>query len=310
MGYLPKYAAGLAGDRFHNACRNPIRPAGVLPLRPFPDEPDHTRLTRWLDRRKALLFVGWYVLVFVPLLILIVLATQFNELHGIAVLVVGVLAIGAVTLNIRDTFGGCRDLVDRAAVIDGSDLVVTIARQNRTNLHSGRITVLRPGTLMGYGKAWLFAHEGHKGNLVPDLLLSDPRTGRLRSWGDLRALATVLRASPDDRDRAAGRRLDDLATQTSASQTWSNMPASDESPVADAPGLWHALKGFGRTIPPLGVVLTVALAGGWVVENSTVVGPALLFAAAALGVLWICYALYRTLGLLGELLTTVARTFR
>ncbi|WP_328371715.1 hypothetical protein OHQ88_01455 [Micromonospora zamorensis] len=301
--------AALAGHRFHNLCRQLTLPAGAIPLRRFPDEPDHARLTRWLDWRKALLFAGWYLLVLVPSLLFIGLATQRNELLGGIVLVASVAGIAAA-FKIWRVFGGCRNLVDGAAMINGTDLVTGVDTPTHpTSLHSGTVDILRPGSVKGYGKAWLLTQPGHKGRPTVDLLLSDPRTGRLRSREDLRALEAVLRVSPYERDRAAGQRLQELAMQASeASPTTPSPKAVPASAYVIA--LWHAVKGVGRAVVLFGVVGTVAIGGGWVVENSAVVGPALILTAAGLFGVWILYALYRTWGLLDALLTIAARAIR
>lgn len=311
-GQLARNLSVMAGGRFHNLCRQLTRPAGAIPLHRFPDEPDRTRLTRWLDRRKALLFAGWYLLVLVPSLLLVGLAAQRNELLGSIVLVICVVAIGTATVKIWLTFSSCRSLADGAAMVDGADLVTSIGTaRHRTSLHSGTVNVLQPGSLKGYGKAWLLTHPGHKGRPIPDLLLSDPRTGRPRSRDDLRALEAALRISPDERDQAAARQLQELVTQAPPSEAVSSTPLSEALPAsAYALALWHALKGVGRAVVLLGVVLTVALAGGWAGENSAFVRPALFITAIGLFSVWILYALYRMLRLLDALLTIAVRPFR
>ncbi|WP_030488818.1 hypothetical protein [Micromonospora chokoriensis] len=302
----------LAGDRFHDLRRRPIPPADGIPLRRFPDEPDSARLTRWLDRRQALLFVGWYLLVLVPTLTLIVWAAQRSELLGVIVLVVSLVTIGTVTSKVRATVDCCRDLVDRAESINGADLVINLEiLSGRTSLHSGIVSVLPPGSLKGFGKAWLLTQSADDGVPNPILLLSDPRTGRVRSRDDLQTLEAVLRVAPDERSRAAGRQLEELAVQASASALSPHTPSSEAPPAsAYATALWQASKGVGRAVVLLGVPVTVAIAGGWVVENSAFVGPALIIAAVCLFGIWIFYALYRVLRLLGALFAIVARMFR
>ncbi|MBQ0981897.1 hypothetical protein [Micromonospora sp. M61] len=301
--------AALAGYRFHNLCRQLTLPAGAIPLRRFPDEPDHARLTRWLDWRKALLFAGWYLLVLVPSLLFIGLATQRNELLGGIVLVASVAGIAAA-FKIWRVFGGCRNLVDGAAMINGTDLVTGVDTPTHpTSLHSGTVDILRPGSVKGCGKAWLLTQPGHKGRPTVDLLLSDPRTGRLRSREDLRALEAVLRVSPYERDRAAGQQLQELAMH--APEALPTTPSPKAVPAsAYVIALWHAVKGVGRAVVLFGVVGTVAIGGGWADENSAVVGPALILTAAGLFGVWILYALYRTWGLLDALLTIAARAIR
>ncbi|MFI5925076.1 hypothetical protein ACIA3K_03745 [Micromonospora sp. NPDC051543] len=302
--------AALAGDRFHNLCRQLTRPADAIPLRRFPDEPDHARLTRWLDRRKALLFAGWYLLVLVPTLLIIGLGVQRNELLGVIMLVTGLVAVGATTFGIWQIFGDCRNLADGSAMIKGTNLVTGVdVPTHPTSLHAGTVDILPPGTLQGYGKAWLLTQRGHKGRPGAILLLSDPRTGRLRSRDDLCALEAVLRASPHERDRAAGRHLQELA-----------MWAPEASPIAAPPGvvpasayataLWQALKGMGRAVVLLGVVATVGIGGGWAGGDTSLVGPVLFITAVCMFGVWILYALYRTLGLLNVLLTIAARAIR
>lgn len=197
-------------------------------------------------------------------------------------------------------------------MIDGPDLVTTLAGQShRVSLRSGRMTVLPRGSLRGCGKAWLLTYPGHKGRPVPKLLLGDPRTGRLRSSADLRALATVLRDSDDERDQSAALSLEELAAQASRSESPSvDTPTPDDMAAdLDPPTVWGALKGLGRIVPMLGVVATVALAGGWAGTDSEVVRPALILAGAGLFGLWVLYTLYRTIVLLGALLTA-ARILR
>ncbi|MGC4771638.1 hypothetical protein ACLQ25_22065 [Micromonospora sp. DT44] len=305
---LLRDVAALAGDRFHNLCQQLTRPAGAIPLRRFSDEPDHFRLMRWLDRRKALLFAGWYLLVLVPSLLVIGVVSQRDELLGVIVLVACLAAIVIATRTIWRIFGDCRDLANESAMIDGTNLVIGIDTPSYPmSLHSGIVDILRPGSLKGYGKAWLLTRPGHKGRPAAILLLSDPRTGRLRRRDDLSALEAALRVSPHERDRAAGRQLQELALRAPEA-----LPTafSSEARPASAIALWQALKGLGRAVVLLGVVATVATGGGWAGENSAVVGPVLFIVAICLFGVWILYALYRTLGLLDALLTIAARAIR
>ncbi|GAB2933957.1 hypothetical protein GCM10027280_22270 [Micromonospora polyrhachis] len=302
----------LAGDRFHNLCRQLTRPTRAIPLRRFPDGPDHARLMRWLDRQKALRFAGWYLFVLVPPLLLVGLAARYNEFLGIVVLVAAAVVIVAGTAKIWVTSGDCRGLADGEAAIDGADLVNGIAGvHHRTNLYSGSVNVLRSGLLKGFGRAWLLASPGHKGHQVADLLLSDPRTGQLRSEEDLRALVAVLGASSQESDRAAGRQLEELAAQAPRSAMLPSITESGDPPFSVYMYvLWLAVKGVGRAIVLLGVVFTVAMAGGMAGEGSALVGPALFIIAACLFGVWVCYALYRTIGLLDALLGFAVRALR
>ncbi|WP_422736211.1 hypothetical protein ACN263_21810 [Micromonospora sp. WMMD729] len=305
---LLRDVAALAGDRFHNLCRQLTRPAGAIPLRRFPDGPDHFRLMRWLDRRKALLFAGWYLLVLLPSLLVIGAVAKRNELLGVIVLVACLAAIVVATRAVWRILGDCRDLANGSAMINETNLVIgTDTPTYPMSLHSGSVDILRPGSLKGYGEAWLLTRPGHKGRPVTILLLSDPRTGRLRSRDDLCALEAVLRVSPHERDRAAGRQLHELAMQAPEA-----LPIAPSSPArpASAVALWQALKGLGRAAVLLGVVATIASGGGWAGENSAFVGPVLFIVAVCLFGVWIFYALYRTLKLLDALLTIAARAIR
>lgn len=309
---LTRELSALAGERFHNLCRQLTQPTRAMPLRRFPDGPDHARLMRWLDRQKALRFAGWYLFVLVPPLLLVGLAARYNELLGIVVLVAAAVVIVAGTEKIWVASGDCRGLADEEAAIDGADLVNgTVGVHRRTNLHSGSVNVLRPGLLKGFGRAWLLASPGHQGHQVADLLLSDPRTGQLRSEEDLRALAAVLGASSQESDRTAGRQLEELAAQAPRSAMLSSTVESDDPPFSVYMYvLWLAVKGVGRAVVLLGVVLTVAMAGGMAGEGSALVRPALFIVAVCLFGVWVCYALYRTIGLLDALLRVVARALR
>lgn len=102
-----------------------------------------------------------------------------------------------------------------------------------------------------------------------------------------------------------------LAAQAPAAECWPSTSTSDDLPASDdLPGLWDALNGVGRAVALLGVVATVALAGGWSGENSAFVGPALIIVAACLFGVWVLYALSRTMGLVDALLRVAARAFR
>ncbi|MEU4424499.1 hypothetical protein AB0F81_28090 [Actinoplanes sp. NPDC024001] len=282
---LVRELAVLAGDRLDNRCAVLNRPAGEIVLDPLSSAADHIRLRRWLNRRNALLLAGWYLLVLLPALALVILAARVHEVLGAVVLIAGLIAVAAAGLNLGGIFSGCRSLADRTATLDGADLVTwhgSVSR--RTSLHSGTVALLPPRSKRGYGKAWLLADP------EPWLLLGDPRTGRLRNAGGLRTLAAVLRESPAESDRAVGRQLDELSVQAPL--------AAPEIGDASAGDLWLALTAAGRVVAWLVVVATVALAGGAIVETTSFVGPVLIFGAAGLFGVWVCYALYRILGLL------------
>ncbi|MEU8112686.1 hypothetical protein [Micromonospora sp. NPDC048947] len=304
--------AVLAGERFHHLCRQPIQPTSGVPLGRFPDEPDRARLKRWLDRRRALLFVGWYLLVLVPSLSLTVVATQHSELLGGIVFVVSLVVVGIVTTVVRHFTESCRDLVDTEAMIDGADLVIGAdPAAPRISLVSGVVTVRQPDQLRGFGDAWVLARSADEEPPVPLLLLADPRTGSLRGRDDLRALEAVLNGSADERDRAAGRQLDELASRPPAPVASPTLSSAGALPArAQATALWQASKGVGRAVVLLGVVVTVVIAGGWVVEETAVVGPALIITGIGMFGVWIFYGVYRVLVLLRALLRIVARPFR
>ncbi|MGW0435566.1 hypothetical protein ACWDV4_23880 [Micromonospora sp. NPDC003197] len=311
---LVRQLAVLAGERFHNSCSYLTWPGDGISLRRFPDEPDHARLMFWLDWRGLLLFVGWYLFVLVPSLLLVGIAAQRNELLGVGVLIAGASLVVAVARRAWHFFGDCRVLAEQEiAVIDGSDLVTGFGLvQRRTSLHAGSVNVLRPGTLKGHGKAWLLAEPGDDGSEVPELLLSDPRTGQLRTEEDLRALAAVLGASSHESDRAAGRQLEELAARAPVVETspsadeWNDPPA-----VTYVYDLWSAVQGLGRAVVLLGLPVAVATVGGWAEdEGAAFVGIVLIIAAVCLGAVWLMYALYRILEFLGALLGVASRATR
>ncbi|MGW0435565.1 hypothetical protein ACWDV4_23875 [Micromonospora sp. NPDC003197] len=310
----------LAGERFHNLGSHLTWPTGAIPLRRFPDEPDRTRLKRWLDRQEYLLFVGWYLLVLVPSLLLVGVAAQRHELFGVGVLIAGAGAVITITWKIWRIFGDRRGLAEREAALDGPHLVVGNGSPHyQIGLQYGTVNVLSPGSRRGYGKAWLLTHPGPKGRAIADLLLSDPRTGRLRDRETLRTLATVLGASSHESDRAAGQQVEELAAQ--AAQTPLPAPAtealpsstigSDELPASAAvPDLWQAVEGMGRAVAFLAVVAAVEIAGGRFGESAALVGTvSRLFAVCLFGV-WIAYAFYRTVGFLSALLAIAVRARR
>jgi hypothetical protein len=367
---LARDLAELGGDRFQNRVARLTLPPGV-PLGPFPDAPGHARLRRWLNRRTALLFTGWYLLVLLPALTLVVLAADAHELLGAAALLPAVAGVGAALAWAASIFSGCRQLTETSATIDGAYLVASAYDiKRRVPLQAGAVAVLPPGSKRGYGKAWLLADTS------PCLLLSSPQTGELRDAGDLRLLSAVLRESAHESDRAAGAELDRLAAELSPSPATPTTPAppvsapatsaptpaipspapalpapsfsapaspapsfsapaspapatfapatsapvtsapaisapatSEPARTADGANLWIALAAIGRVVGWFAVVATVALAGGAIIETSSFVGPALIFGAVALFGVWVLYALYRVLGLLGALLCFAGRVF-
>ncbi|GIF52101.1 hypothetical protein DFJ67_5682 [Asanoa ferruginea] len=301
--------AVLTGDRLHDL-RNAQPPAGALRLSEFPAGSDLARWHLRLDRRKAVVFTGWYLLVLLPVLVLVVLATQWHQALGFVALMLGGAALIFGFFAAMDLYGDGRSLSDRAARVDGSTLRVTSERRGESvDLHSGTTLVLPPGTLKGTGRAWVLAHRGPKGNPIPDLLLTDPRTGCPRQRADLTALTEALRTSPHEPDRVASRDLADLATRTSSTDEPSP-PWPAHSRARLAYDLWRTVKGLIRIVPLALVVATVAMAGAWVLESGPFVAYAILIGATLLFTVWLCYALYRVHAFVIRLIWTVAQAFR
>ncbi|WP_433797348.1 hypothetical protein [Actinoplanes sp. CA-252034] len=253
----------------------------------FPPGAEGVRVHRWLNRRRFLLFVGWYLFAVVPTLLLTGFAARLHELFGAAVAVLGLLAVVAAYAQFVTLFSHATDLVDAEFAISGTDLVRVIGdRTHRDDMHGGKAVVLPPGAKRGYGKAWLlgFPHAV--------VLLGDPRTGRLRGHDDLRALSAVMRDSPHEADRAAARDLDSLTVQSQV---------SDPTEPGDAENarLWISLTKAGRILAWAVVVGSVWLAGGWMLETTRYLGGAVILISVPLATLWAAYALYRMLALFG-----------
>ncbi|MDG4824640.1 hypothetical protein O7635_22550 [Asanoa sp. WMMD1127] len=301
--------AALAGGRLHDL-RSARPPEGAVRLSEFPAGSDLARWHLRLDRRKAVVFAGWYLIVLVPVLVLVVLATRWHQAVGFVVLLTGGVALILGFFVAMDLYGDGRFLTDRAALVDGSTLRITSEGWGTSvDLHSGTMLVLPPGRLKGTGRAWVLAHRGPKGNPIPDLLLTDPRTGRPRRRADLTALTEALRASPHEPDRVAGRDLADLATRTSYTDA-PTPPWEADSRTRIAWDLWRAVKGLIRTVPLALVVAAVAMAGGAVLDAAPFTGPAILITATVLGSVWLAYALYRVYAFVTQVIWTVAQAFR
>jgi hypothetical protein len=289
--------ASLAGDRLEVRVQRlsrvlrsedvPEQLNGGEALLAFPPGAEGVRAQRWLNRRRFLLFVGWYLFVVVPALLLTGFAARLHELFGAAVGVLGLLAVVAAYAQFVTLFGHAADLVDTELAISGTDLVRVIGdRTHRDDMHDGKAVVLPPGAKRGYGKAWLlgFPHAV--------VLLGDPRTGRLRCHHDLRALSAVMRDSPYEADRAAARDLDGLTVQ-------SQVGDATEPGGAENPRLWISLTKAGRILAWAVVVGSVLLAGGWMLETTRYLGTAVIFMSVPLATVWAAYALYRILALFG-----------
>jgi hypothetical protein len=289
--------ASLAGDRLevrvHRLSRVlrsedvPEQLNGGKALPAFPPGTEGVRAQRWLNRRRFLLFVGWYLFAVVPALLLTGFAARLHELFGATVAVLGLLAVVAAYAQFVTLFSHATDLVDAELAISGTDLVQVIGdRTHRDDMHDGKAVVLPPGAKRGYGKAWLlgFPHAV--------VLLGDPRTGRLRGHHDLRALSAVMRDSPHEADRAAARDLDSLTVQ-------SQVGDPTEPGDAENARLWISLTKAGRILAWAVVVGSVLLAGGWMLETTRYLGGAVILISVPLATVWAAYALYRILALFG-----------
>ncbi|GIJ79071.1 hypothetical protein SAMN05443287_101526 [Micromonospora phaseoli] len=160
---------------------------GGRTLPAFPPGAQGVRTQRWLNRRRFLVFVGWYLFAVVPALLLTGVTARLHEVLGAAVAVLGLFAVVAAYAQFVTLFSDATDLVDIEVTIAGTELVRVIGdRTDRDDMHGGTVVVLPPGAKRGYGRAWLlgFPHTV--------ALLSDPRTGRLRHHDDLHGLSAVL----------------------------------------------------------------------------------------------------------------------
>ncbi|GIE46914.1 hypothetical protein Ani05nite_04480 [Amorphoplanes nipponensis] len=273
-----------ARERLHGNAGE--RPAGGTALPAFPPGAEGLRTQRWMNRRRFLLFLSWYLFAVVPALLLTGFAARQHELLGATVAVLGLLAVVAAYAQFVTLFSHAGILVDSEFTISGTELVwVNGDRTYRDDMHDGKAVVLPPRTKRGYGKAWLlgFPH--------PVVLLGDPRTGRLRDHHDLRAVSAVLRESPHETDRSAARDLDSLAVQAQVGN-----PA-EPGDAANA-NLWISLTKTGRVLAWAVVVGSVLLAGGWMLESTRYLGGAVIFLSVPLATGWAAYALYRVFALL------------
>ncbi|WP_326550994.1 hypothetical protein [Micromonospora sp. NBC_01813] len=296
--------AGLAGDRLvvrvHRLnlmllSEDARQRLSGKALPAFPDGAAGVRTQRWLNRRRFLLFVCWYLFAVVPVLLLTGFTAQVHELLGAAVAVLGLLAVVAAYAQFVTLFSDAADLVDTEVAIVGTALVRVIGdRTRRDDMHAGKAVVLPPRARRGYGKAWLlgFPHAV--------VLLGDPRTGRLRDHADLRALSAVLRQSPHEADRAAARDIDGLTPQ-------SQIGDPTEPDRVENARLWIALTRAGRILAWAVVLGSVLLTGGWMTESTHYLGSSVLLICVPLATLWALYALYRILALLGATWQAVRR---
>jgi hypothetical protein len=274
-----------ARERLNGDARE--RQTGGIALPAFPPGAEGPRTQRWMNRRRFLLFVGWYLFAVVPALLLTGFAGRQNELLGAAVAVLGLFAVVAAYAQFVTLFSHATILVEAKLAISGTELVWVVGdRTRRDDMHDGKAVVLPPGAKRGYGKAWLlgFPHAV--------VLLGDPRTGRLRGHDDLCALSAVLGESPHEADRAAARDVDSLAVQSQVGN------AAQPGDAGNA-GVWISLTKTGRVLAWAVVVGSVLLAGGWMLESTRYLGGAVIFLSVPLATGWAVYALYRVFALLG-----------
>ncbi|BCY11729.1 hypothetical protein L3i22_068170 [Actinoplanes sp. L3-i22] len=261
----------------------------------FPPGVEGVRTLRWLNRRRALLFAGWYLCAVVPALLLTGFAAEVHELLGAVVAVLGLIAVVAAYFRFVRWYAGATDLLDDQAAIFGTELVLGIGNPNRRHdMHAGKAVVLPPGTERGYGKAWLLGFPR------PVTLLGDPRTGRLRDHDHLGALSAVLRESPHEADRIAAREIDSLAVQ---SQLGDPPEAGDPANAR----LWTVVTRAGRTVAWAVVVGSVLLAGDWIWQSHPHLGNLVIFLGVLLIIVWAPYTLYRVFTLLGAVWKAMRR---
>ncbi|MFI7027054.1 hypothetical protein ACIBMZ_30610 [Micromonospora sp. NPDC049900] len=164
--------AGLAGDRLEvrvhrlkamllsEDARQRRNGGKTLPV--FPTGARGVRTRRWLNRRRFLLFVGWYLFAVVPALLLTGVTAQLHELLGAAVAVLGLLAVLAAYAQFVTLFSHATALVDNEVTIAGTELVRVIGdRMDRADMHGGTVVVLPPGRDAGT------ARHGCSGSRTP-----------------------------------------------------------------------------------------------------------------------------------------------
>ncbi|WP_089246510.1 hypothetical protein [Asanoa hainanensis] len=307
-----------------------------LTWRRFPAGRGRIVANRWLDRRRALLFVAWFCLVLVPALALISWAARVGGVAGFVLLAVAVVVAFYVPVLPMVSVGEWRTTVNSASAIDGHTLLTKHGQRQPIDqdLHAGVIEVLEPGwrrgrahvlgvhtdpamdgslDLVGLVLLPLLPVVKARRRATPWRLLSNPATGELRDARDLRQLADVLCASPMERDRVVGRTV--LALSARAADTTAAQPEPDELPR----GVWTALKSVGRTLPLLPAILVTIVVGGSIEAwRETGAGDAvantavhiLLLSGVAAAASWSVYFLYRLGGLLAATVRAAARLRR
>lgn len=280
------------------------REAG-LHWRRFPTGRARIVANRWLDRRRALLFVAWFGLVLLPALAAISWGARVGGVVGLLILMVTVVLAFFGTVSPMGMIGARRAVINWANAIDGHTLLTKYGTKPpmRHDLHAGIVSVLEPG--WRHGRAHTLAVDtSPKRRAVPWLLLSNPATGEFRDARDLRRLADVLCASPVERDRAAGRVVLSLSSQAAVAA--GDLATAQWEPEDLPPSVWSALKSFGRTLALLLALLVMVMFGGDIeVWRQTGAGDAvanaavylIMLTAVALGVYWLMYFLYRLVSL-------------
>lgn len=166
--------------------------------RRFPVGHARIRANRWLDRRRAALFVFWYVFVLLPGLALVYSTVLVDPILGFALLAV-VPPLGAfLTLLIMGVTGGRRVTFNQATALDGHHLYTKYGPKppTATDLHAGVTSVLRPDWRHGRAsvlavdtgsrrKAVLYAGDltVTKGEESPEAAITDWSTGVLMCTG-------------------------------------------------------------------------------------------------------------------------------
>jgi hypothetical protein len=283
--------------------------AAELPWRRFPLGRPRILANRWLDRRRAVVFVAWYLLVVVPVLLLISRTPRVGNVGGFAMLAAGVAAGLAATLWAMGEVGLPRVVLNQDTAIDGHELLWRFGPKaqhapSRVDLHAGAARVGRFGW-WSRGPV-LSVRDSGQGMTM---LLADPRTGVLRPVEEIRQLSEVLAASPHETDRVAGRAVGELAmTAALAGPRPDYAPGWEPEEIAHS--TWSALKSVGRGLAHLVVIATIFFFGGLTESDreSLRAGAAanwsvyvLMLTGVALLALWVFASAYRLSILVGAL---------
>jgi hypothetical protein len=237
-----------------------------LVWRRFPTGRERIRAGGWLARRREVGFLLAAVAVVGPVLVFGFLTTRVGPVLGMALIVAGPIACwwSEVHPKRRTLDPGLgKALLNQETALQDHWLYCRYADPVRYDLNEGTTDLLGPSGRRG--KAWvLVRHRTGITRPVPVLLLSDPRSGRLRDSGDLDSLAAVLLASPHESDHAVGRHVQNLAAAA----------RGQPAPPAEIPLSWEpleipgtiglAFRGLLHAAGFLLVPLSCALALGWI----------------------------------------------